>query len=129
MLRNLVRLVVLGLLVHAAVRVGPVFWHYLQFKDAVAETATFSGRKTPEQIRERVATLALEHAVPITADDVAVSRQGETTYVSMAWTAQLEYVPSRFYPYDFVVDVEGRPPRFTGFSDLRRAAGAAAQLP
>lgn len=115
MLRTVVRLVVLGLLVHAAVRVGPVFWHYLQFKDAVAETATFSGRKTPDQIRQRVATLAIEYEVPITVDDVAVSKQGETTYVSTSWTAQLEYVPTRFYPYYFVVDVEGRPQRFTGF--------------
>lgn len=115
MFRNLVRLAVLGLIVHAAVKVGPLFWHYLQFKDAVAETATFSERKTPEQIRDRVATLALEHDVPITAEDVAVTRQGETVYVSTAWTAQLEYVPTRFYPYYFIVDVEGRPPRFTGF--------------
>ena len=34
---------------------------------------------------------------------------------STAWTAQLEYLPSRFYPYDFIVDVEGRPERFDGF--------------
>ena len=115
MLRNIVRLVVLGLVVHAAVRIGPEFWHYLKFKDAVAETASFSQRKTPEQIRERVAKLALENDVPITAADVAVSQQGETVYVSTAWTAQLEYVPTRFYPYDFIVDVEARPQRFTGF--------------
>ena len=50
MLRNIVRLVVLGLVVHAAVRITPEFWHYLKFKDAVTEVATFSQRKTPEQI-------------------------------------------------------------------------------
>jgi len=115
MLRNIVRLVVFGLIVHAAARIGPEFWHYLKFKDAVAETASFSRRKTPEQIKERVARLAVENDVPITAADVTVSQQGEITYVSTAWTAQLEYVPTRFYPYDFIVDVEGRPQRFTGF--------------
>ncbi len=44
-----------------------------------------------------------------------MSQQGEVVYVSTAWTAQLEYVPTRFYPYDFIVDVEGRPQRFMGF--------------
>ena len=112
MLGNLVRLVILGLVVHAAVRIGPEFWHYLQFKDAVVEIATYAGRKTPEQLRDKVVAIAAEHGVPITAADVAVSKQGDTTYVSTAWTAQLEYVPTRFYPYDFVVDVEGRPQRF-----------------
>ena len=42
--------------------------------------------------------------------------QGGTVFVSTAWTAQLEYVPTRFYPYDFVVDVEGREQRFTGLA-------------
>ena len=115
MLRNIVRLVVLGLVVHAAVRITPEFWHYLKFKDAVVETASFSERKTPEQIRERVAKLALENDVPIGAEDVAVSQQGGIISVSTGWTAQLEYVPTRFYAYDFIVDVQGRPQRFTGF--------------
>ena len=57
MLRNLVRLVVLVLVVHAAVRIGPEFWHYLQFKDAVTEVASYPGRKTPEQLREYIEVL------------------------------------------------------------------------
>ena len=43
MVRNLVRLVILGLLVHAAVRIVPEFWHYMQFKDAVTEVASYPG--------------------------------------------------------------------------------------
>ncbi|MBA2354443.1 MAG: hypothetical protein H0V80_07220 [Acidobacteria bacterium] len=114
MFRNLVRLVVLGLLVHAAVRIVPEFWHYFKFKDSVVEAATFGGRKTPEEIRALVVSLAEQHQVPIAEPDVLVVRQGGTTSVSTAWTAQLEYVPRRFYPYEFVVDVEGRPQRFGG---------------
>ena len=51
MVRNLVRLIVLGLVVHAGVRIVPEFWHYLQFKDAVVEAATYAGRKTPEELK------------------------------------------------------------------------------
>jgi hypothetical protein len=53
--------------------------------------------------------------VPIGAQDVTVTREGNRAYVSTAWTAQLEYLPTRFYPYDFIVDIEGRPERFNGF--------------
>lgn len=115
MWRNLVRLIVLGLIVHAAVKVGPQFWHYFQFKDAVTEVASYPGRNTDDQLRDRILQLAAEHAVPIGARDVTVSREGNRAFVSTAWTAQLEYLPSRFYPYDFIVDVEGRPERFDGF--------------
>ncbi len=112
MLRHLVRLVVLALVLHAIVRVAPEFWHYLQFKDAVLEAATYAGRQTPEQVRDKVVRLAAEHGVPVSQADVAVSRQGDATLVWTAWTAQLEFLPTRFYPYEFVVDVEGRPQRF-----------------
>ncbi len=115
MVRNILRLVVLGIVVHAAVRVVPEFWHYLQFKDAVTEVASYPGRKTPEQLRDRVLQLADEHHVPIGPGDVRVTREGNRAFVATAWTAQLEYLPTRFYPYDFIVDVEGRPERFNGF--------------
>jgi hypothetical protein len=48
-------------------------------------------------------------------EDVTVTREGNRAYVATAWTAQLEYLPTRFYAYDFIVDVEGRPARFDGF--------------
>ncbi|BCS35611.1 hypothetical protein TBR22_A48450 [Luteitalea sp. TBR-22] len=115
MVRTLVRLVILGLLLHAAVRIVPEFWHYLQFKDAVVEVASYPGRRTNDQLRARIAELADENQVPIVADDIAVSRQGDRVLVSTAWTAQLEYIPRRYYPYDFIIDVEGRPERFNGF--------------
>ena len=115
MLRNIVRLVILGLIVHAGVRVVPEFWHYLQFRDAVTEVASYPGRKTPEQLRDRIVQLAQQHNVPVGPQDVTVTRAGARTTVFTGWTAQLEYVPYRFYEYDFIVDVEGRPERFNGF--------------
>lgn len=114
MVRNLVRLVVLGLVLHAAIKVAPEFWHFVQFRDAVVEAATYGGRKTPDELRRRVASLAQEHGVPVAEDDITVSREGDATYVVTMWTAQLEYLPRRFYPYDFVVNVEGRPQRYGG---------------
>ena len=116
MVRNLVRLIVLGLVVHAGVRIIPEFWHYLQFKDAVVEAATYAGRKTPEELKARIASLALEHDVPVTVADIDIAKRDNNVYVSTAWTAQLEYLPTRFYPYDFIVDVEGRKDRIGGLA-------------
>ena len=116
MLRNIVRLAVLGLIVHAGVRIGPEFWHYLQFKDAVVEVATYAGRKTPDELKTRIEALAAEHDVPVTAADIDVARRGDIVHVSTAWTAQLEFLPTRFYPYDFYVDVEGRRDRIGGIA-------------
>jgi hypothetical protein len=111
MVRALLRLTLLALALHAGVRTGPVFWRYLQFKDAVIEAATYSARQTPAQVRDRVVALAREHRIPITHEDVWVAREGETTYVSTSWTAELEYLPTRTYPHEFVVDVIGRADR------------------
>ena len=45
-MRNLVRLAVLLLIAHALYRFVPVYLHYYQFKDAVAETALFAKDRT-----------------------------------------------------------------------------------
>lgn len=116
MIRNLLRLIVLGLVVHAGVKIAPVFWNHVKFKDAVVETATYPGRRTPEELRALVLALADELSVPITEADVLVSRQGESTHISTAYTAQLEYIPRQYYTWRFVIDAEGRPPRFAGFT-------------
>ena len=116
MLRNVVRLIVLGLLVHAGARIVPEFWHYLQFKDAVVEAATYPGRSTPDELKARIASLAADHDVPVTAADIDIARREGIVYVSTAWTAQLEYLPTRFYAYDFFVDVEGRKDRIGGIA-------------
>lgn len=116
MLRNAIRLLLLAAVVHAGVRIVPVFWQYVKFKDAVVEAATYVGRQTPDQLRARIAGLAIEYGVPVTEDDIAVTRQNEVTHVSTAWTAQLEYLPTKFYPYDFIVDVDGRRDRVSALA-------------
>jgi hypothetical protein len=112
MIRNIIRLLVLSLIVHAGVRIGPIFWHYLQLKDAVVETAMFAGRKTPEALVERVVALADEHGVILAPREITVVRDGEITYITTGYTKQLEYLPTRFYPWQFTIDIESEPPRY-----------------
>ena len=112
MLRTIIRLLVLALVVHAGVRIIPVFWNYVQFRDAVREVAMFPGRLTDEELVERVVRLAERHDVPLTAPEIAVAREGQTVIFRMGYTKELEYVPTRFYPWTFTIDVAEEPPRY-----------------
>ncbi len=112
MLRTLIRLTLLALVVHAGVRLIPVFWHYVQLKDAVRETAMFPGRLTDEELVQRVVELAAAHDVSLAPVDIEVGRDGETTWIRTAYTKQLEYVPTRFHQWDFRIEVAEDPPRY-----------------
>lgn len=112
MLRNIIRLLVLALVVHAGVRIVPVFWNYIQLKDAVRETAMFPGRLTDAELIERVVRTAGRHDVELSTDEVEFGRDGETISIRVVYTKQLEYVPTRFYPWTFTIDVAEDPPRY-----------------
>ena len=78
-MRNLVRLAVLLLIAHALYRFVPVYIHYYQFKDAVAETALFSKDRTDTELVDRVMALAARYQIPIERDAVQVSRDTRMT--------------------------------------------------
>lgn len=112
MLRNIVRLLLLALVVHAGVRIVPVFWNFVKFRDAVREMAMFPGKLKPEDISKQVITLAAAHDVELFPEDVVAGKEGAVTFVQTAYTKQLEYVPTRFYPWTFEIDVAEEPPRY-----------------
>ena len=120
MLRNLVRLAVLLLIAHALYRVVPVYLHYYQFKDAVAEAALFSKDRSDADLVERVMQLAQRYEIPIEREAVRVTRDRQFTYINVAYEEELEWVPSYKRPMPFTIAVEGwhvRPP--TGVDPLR----------
>jgi hypothetical protein len=120
MLRNLVRLAVLLLIAHALYRFVPVYMHYQQFKDAVAEAALFSKDRSEAELIERVMELAQRYQIPIEREAVQVTRDRQFTYINVAYEEQIEWVPSYKRPMPFTIAVEGwhvRPP--TGVDPLR----------
>jgi hypothetical protein len=46
------------------------------------------------------------------AREITVVRDGEITYITTGYTKQLEYLPTRFYPWQFTIDIESEPPRY-----------------
>jgi hypothetical protein len=111
MLRTIIRLALVALVVHAAVKTVPVFWHHVKFRDAVEEMAMFSAKRSENDVLERVMQIANRLDVPLQRENVKVRKQRNITFVDASYTAQLEYFPNRFYPWDFKVNVEGVPPR------------------
>jgi hypothetical protein len=119
MFRFIIKALIVGLLVHAVFRVGPPFWRFYQFRDAVQETATFadtpslSGRRqTPEQVLDRLAKVARDLKVPLEREDFQLKMDRQATVIDARYTLQLEYFPRRYYSYDFVVHAEGGPSKY-----------------
>jgi hypothetical protein len=115
MIKLLLKLAVVGLIAHAGIRIVPVFWSNLRFKDALAEQARFAGRKTEDELRNRAEKTATNLEIPVTGDMISVRKAGSMTSFDTRYTAQLEYFPRRYYPWEFVIHVEEKPPGYSAY--------------
>ena len=106
MIRSLLKLIVLVAVVHAAVKIAPVFWAHLQFRDALQQAARFSSRQDSEAIRKEVLSLAEDFAIPLASEAVSVEKLEQMTVIDARYHAELEYLPSRTYPWDFVIHIQ-----------------------
>jgi hypothetical protein len=115
MFKLLLKLALVGLIAHAGIKVVPVFWANLRFKDALAEQARFAGRKTVDELRARAEKTANDLEIPVTGDMISVAKAGNQTSFDTRYVAQLEYFPRRYYPWEFVVHVQERPPAYSAY--------------
>ena len=72
MLRAIIRLALVALVVHAAVKTLPVFWAHVKFRDAVEEMAMFSQKRSEGEIAERVFDIAARMDVPLAREGLGV---------------------------------------------------------
>jgi hypothetical protein len=106
MVRTLVKLLVAALVVHACWRCTGVAVRYYRFKDAVHEMVLFSSAKSDVALEARVLELAEQSDVPIKRDSVRVHHVQNHIVVNAAYTDQVELLPTKFYPFDFTVNVD-----------------------
>jgi hypothetical protein len=106
MLVKLVRIVIAGLVVHAAFRAGTSAITYYTFRDELQQIGQFSGDRTEEQLRARALEIARQLEVPVEADQVLVRREGEHTYIDASYTAPVEVLPAYFYPWEFRINID-----------------------
>jgi hypothetical protein len=106
MIKTVVKLAVAALVVHACWRSANVVLRYSNFKDAVHEMVLFSSAKSDEQLQARVLELAQQFEVPVPPESVKIRRDGNRTIVNAAYTDQIELLPTKFFPWEFKINVE-----------------------
>lgn len=115
MIKLVLKLAVVALLAHAAIKIVPIFWSNLRFKDALAEQARFAGKKTEDELRNRAEKIANDLEIPVTGETITIKKAGSVTTYDTRYVAQLEYFPHRYYPWEFVIHVEETPPGYSAY--------------
>jgi hypothetical protein len=106
MIKTVLKLVVAALLVLACWRSANVFLKYYKFKDAVHETVLFSSARSDSQIQSRVLEQARQLDVPVQPENITVRRVENRTIIDATYTDQVELLPTKFYPWNFKMEVE-----------------------
>lgn len=112
MIRTLIKLLLLAVVVNAGIKTVPAFWTYYKFRDAVEETAKYSSRRTKEEVASRVLQIAARMDVPLDPSQLRVTKHQARTRIVARYNTVLEPFPTKTYPWDFQIDVEGEPPRY-----------------
>ena len=111
-MKLLFKLLVVGLVLNAAVRVGMAQYRFYVFEDAVQQEALFSQRMTPQQLADRVAELAGQQELPLDPEAIAVNYTGPQATVTANYSERLELVPRmmvRDWPFDLRVTARRMP--------------------
>lgn len=104
---RLLKLLLVLLVLNALWRVGSAYWQFYQFRDKVQETAQFSAGRTDSEVHERVMQQANELVVPVAPESVRIRRDGQHTYIDLAYVKNIELVPRAMTrPWPFKVSVE-----------------------
>jgi hypothetical protein len=100
----------LGLLVvilagYIAFQFLPPYFSKYQFSDDVNSIARFSGptTKTEEEIREEVMKKAREYELPLKAEQVMVTREGQSVNIKAHYTKVVSLVGGKDVPLEFDV--------------------------
>src|SRR5689334_20827665 len=107
MIKRVLSLIVFLLVINAGVRLGIVYFHDQQFKDAVRELALFAGQppaKTDEALRGKVMQIAQDNEIPLDPDFIEISRNifpglGEKVTIKFSYAVLVRVLPG--YPRRF----------------------------
>lgn len=119
MIKAIIKLVIVVLVANAIWRVGSAYVSYYRFRDAVTEIAMNSKGKTDDQLREKIADAARQYDEPIVADDLAIRRDDDHTYVDGSYKKPVPVFPGYEYQWPFSLNVAGAlivPGRFSGLA-------------
>lgn len=109
MIKRVISLVIFLLVLNAGARVGMVYFHHQQFKDALNEVSLFSGVKSEEIVRVSVMGAAAENQIPLDPDYVEISRKnvpgiGDHSAIKVSYAVNVRLFPGakpRRFQFDY----------------------------
>ena len=105
---TVLRIAIAIAIVNAAVRAGSVYWDHYQFEDEAQQLALFGWKTPTDELRTTALATANELQIPITEDQISVTREGPVTTIEASYEQPLEYFPNQRYPLQLSFSVEGR---------------------
>ena len=105
MIRTLIKLVVVLVVLNALYRFGDAYWGHYQFEDSVQQLAQFSENATADDVRAKVLELARSQDIPLTTDNLTVTRVPRRIEVDGVYVRELALFPTYIKPWDFKLHV------------------------
>lgn len=103
-----IRIALVVAIINGTGRAALVYWSYYQLQDAAQQLAVFGWQAPPELLRSQAFSKANELFIPITEDQIVVTRNGPITLIEAQYEHPVEYFPHRQYPLKLSFTVEGR---------------------
>jgi hypothetical protein len=105
MIRTLIKLVIVLVVLNGLYRFGDAYWDHYQFEDSVQQLAQFSENATADDVRAKVMDLARSQDIPLTSDNLTVTRVPRRIEVDGVYVRELTLFPGYIKPWDFKIHV------------------------
>lgn len=106
MIKLIIKLAIVAAIANAAWHTMSAYATYWKFKDAIQQTTQFGNSKTIDQLKTRIAQMAVEYDLPLGEDDIAVTRETLHTIVDAQYTQKIELFPGFTQPWLFTVHTD-----------------------
>ena len=106
-MKALIKLLIAGAIIHAAVRGGLAVADYYQLKDEARQLVIFGAKVSPDELAMQIVAKAAARGVPLQPENVRVEREGYRTTAHGTYTQDIELLPRYRRAFAFTFDVEG----------------------
>lgn len=108
LLMSALRIGIAVAILNGAFRTAAVYWSFYQFEDAAQQLALFGWQTPLDVLHSTTYARAGELQIPITEEQISVTREGPKTFIQASYEHPVEYFPNRKYPLRLSFRVEGR---------------------
>jgi len=105
-MRTLIKMAIVGLVLHAVFRVGTSYLTYYTFRDELQQIAQFGTGRSAAELKTRSMEIAQQMKVPLAADRLKVRIERDHTYIDASYRTSIEILPKYFHPWDYQINID-----------------------